>query len=126
TLGALMALWTVFAPSFLWIFAGAPFVEDLRGNRPLAGALAAITAAVVGVILNLAAWFTLNVLFHQVTETRAGPLRWFAVDPSSIDVGATALAALAAILVFRLHIGLIATIAVMAVLGIALRLAFPA
>src|SRR5262245_33925121 len=57
-LGATMTTWTIFAPSFLWIFAGAPFIEDLRRNRRLAGALAAITAAVVGVILNLAVWFT--------------------------------------------------------------------
>jgi len=76
-LGAAMTTWTVFAPSFLWIFAGAPFVEDLRHNRNLAGALAAITAAVVGVILNLAAWFTLHVLFHQIDERHLGAVALF-------------------------------------------------
>jgi chromate transporter len=125
-LGAAMTTWTVFAPSFLWIFAGAPFVEDLRGNRRLAGALAAITAAVVGVILNLCVWFTLHVLFRSIVETHAGPLRWFAVELASLDVSAAALTAIAAGLVFGLHRGLIETIAVMAALGIALRLALGA
>jgi chromate transporter len=121
-LGAIMATWTVFAPSFLWIFAGAPFLEDLRRNRPLAGALAAITAAVVGVILNLAVWFTLHVLFTQVVEFSAGPLRWFAVVPGSLDVGSAVLAVIAAVLVFVRHVNLVATIAIMAALGIATRL----
>jgi chromate transporter len=123
-LGAVMTTWTVFAPSFLWIFAGAPFIEDLRRNRALAGALAAITAAVVGVILNLAVWFTLHVLFRQVVESSAGPLRWFAVVPASLDVWAAVLAAIAAVLVFVRHVNLIATVAIMAALGIAVRLAF--
>lgn len=122
-LGAVMATWVVFAPSFLWIFAGAPFIEDLRRNQPLAGALAAITAAVVGVILNLAVWFALHVLFRQVTEHSAGPLRWFTVAPESIDVGAAVLAAVAAVLVFARQTNLIAAIAIMAALGIAWRLA---
>jgi chromate transporter len=122
-LGATMTTWTVFAPSFLWIFAGAPFIEDLRHNRNLAGALAAITAAVVGVILNLAAWFTLHVLFHQIDERHAGWLRWFAVDPTSVDWLAVVLTAIATTLVFVLHRGLIETIAIMAALGIAVKLA---
>jgi chromate transporter len=122
-LGAAMATWTVFAPSFLWIFAGAPFLEDLRRNQPLAGALAAITAAVVGVILNLAVWFALHVVFTRVAEISAGPLRWFAPDLASLDIGALALAIIAAVLVFVRHMSLIATIGIMAVLGIALRLA---
>jgi len=121
-LGAAMTTWTTFAPSFLFIFAGAPFVEQLRGNRRLAGALAAITAAVVGVILNLAVWFALHVLFHRVTEMHAGPVRWFAVE--SLDVVAAVLAAIAAALVFGLHLGLIQTIAIMAVLGIAAKIVF--
>ncbi|MET0874601.1 MAG: chromate efflux transporter, partial [Pseudolabrys sp.] len=80
-LGAAMTTWVTFVPSMLWIFAGAPFVEPLRANRQLSGALAAITAAVVGVILNLSVWFALHVLFGKVTEMRAGPLRWYAFDP---------------------------------------------
>jgi len=87
-LGTAMTLWVVFVPSMLWIFAGAPFVEQLRGDRRLAGALAAITAAVVGVILNLAVWFALHVLFGSVTERHTGWLRWYAVDVASLDVAA--------------------------------------
>ena len=72
-LGAAMTTWVTFTPSMLWIFAGAPFVEQLRGNRHLSGALAAITAAVVGVILNLTVWFALHVLFGQVDEDARRP-----------------------------------------------------
>jgi chromate transporter len=123
-LGAAMATWCVFAPSFLWIFAGAPFIEDLRRNQRLAGALAAITAAVVGVILSLAMWFALHVLFRQVAEMSWGPLRWFAAAPASIDLVALALAGIAAVLVFVRHLGLVTTVGVMAALGIAARFAF--
>ena len=80
-LGAIMTTWVTFVPSMLWIFAGAPFIEPLRANRRLSGALAAITAAVVGVILNLSVWFALHVLFGQVTERHSGWLRWYAFDP---------------------------------------------
>src|SRR5262249_54807301 len=66
TLGGLLAPWVTFIPCFLWIFAGAPFVEALRGNKALNAALSCITAAVVGVVLNLAVWFALHALFHQV------------------------------------------------------------
>ncbi len=121
-LGAAMTTWTIFAPSFLWIFAGAPFVEDVRHNRRLAGALAAITAAVTGVILNLAVWFTLHVLFRSISEVAIGPLRWFSVELASLDVAAAVLTAIAAALTFGAHFGLITTVAIMAALGIALRL----
>src|SRR6185437_15328524 len=66
TLGGLLATWVTFTPCFLWIFLGAPFIEVLRGNRALNGALSTITAAVVGVILNLAIWFGVHALFRQV------------------------------------------------------------
>jgi chromate transporter len=122
TLGAAMTTWTIFAPSFLWIFAGAPFIEDLRNNRQLAGALAAITAAVVGVVLNLTVWFSLHVLFRHIDEVSAGVLRWFSIDVTSLDLAAAVLTALAALLAFRLHFGLIQIVAIMAALGIALRL----
>ena len=72
TLGGLLATWVTFTPCFLWIFLGAPFVETLRGNKGLAGALTAITAAVVGVILNLSIWFALHTVFR---ETSAGARR---------------------------------------------------
>jgi chromate transporter len=123
-LGAAMTLWVTFTPSMLWIFAGAPFVEQLRGNHRLSGALAAITAAVVGVILNLSVWFALHVLFGQVTEMHSGWLRWFAFDPLALDLKATVLAAVAALLAFGLHRGLIEVVAVMALLGVAVRYAF--
>jgi chromate transporter len=106
----------------LLIFAGAPFVEQLRANQRLSGALAAVTAAVVGVILNLTVWFALHVLFPRVEEMRAGPLRWFAFDPASLDLMTCALAAVAAVLAFRLHVGLVSLVLVMAALGIAVRL----
>ena len=109
-LGAAMTTWVTFVPSMLWIFAGAPFIEELRGNRRLAGALAAITAAVVGVILNLSVWFALHVLFGKVTEQHFGPLRWYAFDPLALDLRAAVLAAIAAVLAFGLHRGLIEVI----------------
>jgi chromate transporter len=120
-LGAAMTTWVTFAPSMLWIFAGAPFVEELRGNRRLSGALAAITAAVVGVILNLSVWFALHVLFGQVTEKHAGPLRWFAFDPLALDFKALGLAIIAGVLAFRFHRSLIEVVAVMAGLGVVVR-----
>ena len=104
-LGAALTTWVTFVPAMLWIFAGAPFIEDLRGNRQLAGALAAITAAVVGVILNLSVWFALHVLFGHVQEQHFGPLRWYAFDPLALELRAAALAAIAAVLAFGLHRG---------------------
>ena len=120
--GSALATWVTFVPPMLLIFAGAPFVEQLRSNQRLSGALAAITAAVVGVILNLTLWFVLHVLFSQVEEMRAGPLRWYAFDPLTLDLKASALAAIAAILAFRFHRGLIEMVAIMAALGVAVRL----
>ncbi|WP_394051799.1 chromate transporter [Xanthobacter versatilis] len=84
-LGALFTLWVTFAPCFFWIFLGAPYVEALRGNRELSAALSAITAAVVGVILNLALWFAIHVVFRQTVN-----VDWHGVEPdlpllSSID-----------------------------------------
>ena len=121
-LGSALTTWVTFVPPMLLIFAGAPFVEQLRANQRLSGALAAITAAVVGVILNLTVWFVLHVLFPEVSEARAGPLRWLAFDPATIDVKAGALALVAAALAFRFHRGLVELVAIMAALGIAVRL----
>jgi chromate transporter len=121
-LGAMMTTWVTFVPSMLWIFAGAPFVEPLRANRQLSGALAAITAAVVGVILNLSVWFALHVLFGKVTEMRAGPLRWYAFDPLALDLRAAALAAIAAVLAFGFHRSLIEVVVAMAALGVIVQL----
>jgi len=121
-LGAAMTTWVTFVPSMLWIFAGAPFVEPLRANRQLSGALAAITAAVVGVILNLSVWFALHVLFGKVTEMHVGPLRWYAFDPLALDLRATALGAIAVLLAFALYRSLIEVVVAMAALGVLVQL----
>jgi chromate transporter len=117
-IGSILTTWVTFVPPMLLIFAGAPFVEQLRANRRLSGALAAITAAVVGVILNLTLWFALHVLFPRVEEVRAGPLRWYAFDPAALDLAAFAFALVAAVLMLRLRRGLIETVAFMAGAGI--------
>ena len=121
-LGAVLTTWVTFVFPMMLIFAGAPFIEQLRANRRLSGALAAITAAVVGVILNLTIWFALHVLFADVEEARAGPLRWYAFDPAALDWKAASLALLAAALMLWLQRGLVETVAVMALLGMLLRL----
>jgi chromate transporter len=120
-LGSALTTWVTFAFPMLLIFALAPFVESLRANPRLSGALAAVTAAVVGVILNLTLWFALHVLFARVDEVRIGPLRAYLPDLATLDFKAAALALLAALLMLRLHRGLVETVAVMALLGILLR-----
>jgi chromate transporter len=82
TLGAFITTWTTFVPCFLWIFLGAPHIEQLRGNLKLASALSVVTAAVVGVILNLAVWFGLHVLFPGTNEASRS-VDWFAVVVSA-------------------------------------------
>ncbi|MDI1343788.1 MAG: chromate transporter, partial [Pseudolabrys sp.] len=123
-IGAALTTWVTFVPALTWIFAGAPFLEALRQNRRLAGALAAITAAVVGVILNLSVWFALHVLFGKVTEMHFGWLRWYAFDPHALDSHVAVLAVTAAILTFRFHRSLIEVIVVMALLGIVTQLPY--
>jgi chromate transporter len=116
-IGSLVTLWATFAPCFLWIFAGAPWIESLRGSRRLAAVLAAITAAVVGVVLNLSLWFALHVLFGRVAELRLGPLRLLVPELASLDAAAAALATVAALALFRFRIGVPATLAGCAALG---------
>jgi chromate transporter len=122
-LGSALTTWVTFAFPMMLIFTGAPFIEQLRANQRLSGALAAITAAVVGVILNLTLWFALHVLFASVEEARAGPLRWYAFDVATLDWKAALLALLAGVLMLRLHRGLVETVAVMAALGMLIRFA---
>ncbi len=105
TLGGLLTTWVTFTPCFLWIFLGAPFAERLRANRALTGALTAITAAVVGVVLNLALWFALHSLFREAGEVRAGPLRFDVPILASVDLAACALAAAALVAIFRFRLG---------------------
>lgn len=129
--GGVLAAWATFMPSFLFIFAGAPYIERLRTNRNLSAALAAVTAAVAGVILNLSLWFALHVLFsvnHRVTligrtvDTVAGKTEvpilsvpW--PDLATLDPAVALLAVLAAFLLFRLKLGMMPTLAVTAALG---------
>ncbi len=104
--GAFVTLWATFAPCFLWIFAGAPYIEGLQTMPRLKGALSGVTAAVVGVILNLSVWFGLHVFFAEVGSVKAGPLTlWFPVF-ATINWLAVALAVLAGIGLFRFHLGL--------------------
>jgi chromate transporter len=117
-LGAAVTLWATFAPCFLWIFIGAPYVEWLNAQPRLKSALAAVTAAVVGVILNLTVWFALHVLFGTVAERYFGPLRLLLPDPASIHGVALALAALAVVLLFVLHRGIVTTLAICAALAL--------
>ena len=122
TLGGLLATWVTFAPCFLWIFAGAPYIETMRGNKALAGALSAITAAVVGVILNLSIWFALHTLFRQTVEIRRLVFAFDAPILSSVDGPALMLAIAAAIAIFRFKVGMLSVLAASCAAGVALRL----
>ena len=123
TIGGLIATWVTFTPCFLWIFLGAPFIEQLRGNKALTGALSAITAAVVGVILNLAIWFALHTLFHQVVAIDAYGFKLDVPVLASVDIWALALSAAAAIAIFRFNAGMLSTLGACAAAGIVLFLA---
>ncbi|HEX2207290.1 MAG TPA: chromate efflux transporter [Longimicrobium sp.] len=121
-LGAAITAWVTFAPSFLFIFAGAPYVERLRGNRGLSAALSGITAAVVGVILNLAVWFALHVLFARVDEVSAGPIHVLVPDWPTLDAASLLIALGAAFAMFRLKWGMLPTLAAAVAAGMAIRL----
>jgi chromate transporter len=121
---ALVTLWVTFAPCFLWIFAGAPYVEWIATRPRLQGALDAITAAVVGVIANLSLWFALHVVFGEVTRvgTPGGPGLWMP-SAASVDVAAVALTALAAVLVFWRRLDLLIVLPLVALAGLGWSLA---
>ncbi|WP_109467240.1 chromate efflux transporter [Albibacillus kandeliae] len=122
TLGALLATWVTFAPCFAWIFLGAPWMERLRQNRALASALTAVTAAVVGVILNLAIWFAIYVIFREVITWQAGPMTMQLPRPASIDWRAALLTAFAIVAVFRLKLGMVTVLAGAALTGVLLTM----
>ncbi|MDZ7907641.1 MAG: chromate efflux transporter [Gemmobacter sp.] len=122
TLGGLLATWVTFAPCFAWIFLGAPYMERLRQNTALTAALSAVTAAVVGVILNLSIWFAIHVIWREVIRITAGPLTLDLPVMGSIDMVAAALAGLALVAVFRLRLGMAATLASAAAAGLGLHL----
>ncbi|MEH2570489.1 chromate efflux transporter [Bradyrhizobium sp. AZCC 2289] len=123
TLGGLLATWVTFTPCFLWIFLGAPFIETLRGNKGLAGALTAITAAVVGVILNLSIWFALHTVFRETTPVRSAGLSFDMPVLSSIDFPALVLAVAAATAIFRFNLGMLTVLGGSCAAGVALRVA---
>jgi len=122
TVGAFVTLWVTFAPSFLFIFAGAPFIERLRDNRYVAGALAAVTAAVVGVIANLALWFGLHVLFGKVGESVLWPLSIPVPVLGSFDFAAALIALAAGAALIRLHANVVLVLMVAALSGAFFRL----
>ncbi|MBY0331324.1 MAG: chromate efflux transporter [Acetobacteraceae bacterium] len=122
-LGSVLTLWVTFAPCFAWIFLGAPYVERLHDQPRLKGALAGVTAAVVGVIANLALWFGLRVLFAEVWTLHAGPLALDLPVVLSVDPQAVILALLAAVCLFRLKLGVVQTLGIAAVAGLGLRVA---
>ena len=124
-LGGLLTTWVTFMPCFTWIFLGAPYVERLRRNRALAGALSAITAAVVGVILNLAIWFAIHFLFASTVRVTRGPLDFDAPVVASGSIAAILLAAGAIVSVFRLRVGPMLVLAICAATGLALQLVAP-
>ncbi|MBI5162372.1 MAG: chromate efflux transporter [Magnetospirillum sp.] len=117
TIGALVTTWMTFVPCFLWIFLGAPYIESLRGNTQLSAALSTITAAVVGVVLNLAVWFSIHVLFARVEEVRVAGMRLPVPDLASLDVAALALAVAALVAMIRYKLGMVTVLAASAVLG---------
>ncbi len=101
--GALMTLWVTFVPCFLWIFAGAPYIEWISAQPRLSGALNAITAAVVGVILNLSIWFGLHVFFAKVTPTSYGPVTLWQPDLATLNWQVVVLSILCGVLLLKLH-----------------------
>ncbi|WP_208021256.1 chromate efflux transporter [Paracoccus alkanivorans] len=119
TLGGLLTTWVTFTPCFLWIFLGAPYVEALRSNRALSAALATITAAVVGVILNLAVWFGLHVLFGELVTVSGFGMSVDAPVLSSVNVASLVLTLGALIAVFRFKVGMLKVLAACSLAGLA-------
>lgn len=123
-IAALIALWVTFAPCFLWIFAGAPYIEWISNQPRLKGALQAITAAVVGVILNLSIWFALHVLFNTVNRDEHGPITLWRPELATIEWLALALFLLSSFLAFQRHWGIIKILLFASILGAGMRLLF--
>ncbi len=115
-----VALWATFMPCFLWIFLAAPYVEQITGHPRLGAALKAITAAVVGVILNLSVWFALHVLFGEVAKITFGPLGFALPNISTLNWAAVLLTLLAATLMLHLRWGMGRTLVTLAAAGLAL------
>jgi chromate transporter len=116
--GAAVTLWATFVPCFLWVFAGAPYVERLNSAPRLSAALRSVTAAVVGVILNLTVWFALHVLFARVPMQTWGPFKLALPELASVQPLAVGLAILAVVLLFVLHRGIALTLGVCALVAV--------
>jgi chromate transporter len=119
---SILVTWVTFIPCFLWIFLGAPYIERLGHNRALSAALTAVTAAVVGVILNLALWFSLNTLFGQLDEIRTFGLRLLVPSWPTLDLPALVIATVAFLALLRYRAGMLPTLAGSALAGMAYRL----
>lgn len=117
-LASVVVTWVTFVPCFLWIFLGAPYIEHLRGNRILSAGLSAITAAVVGVVLNLAVWFAVHVAFTRVEEWHGLGMRLLFPDPASANLASLAIALGAFVAMFRLKWNMIPTLGIAAAVGI--------
>jgi chromate transporter len=120
--GSVITTWVTFVPCFLWIFLGAPYIEHLRGHKSLNAALSTITAAVVGVVLNLSIWFALHTLFGTVAEHHRFGMRLLVPDWFTLDIAAVLIATGAFIAIFVFKRGMIVTLVVSAIVGIAARL----
>ena len=116
-IGSIITTWVTFVPCFIWIFLGAPFIEYWRGNKSLTTALSGITAAVVGVVLNLAVWFALQTLFGTVNESHFGPARLFVPDWSTLDIAALLIAIAAFVAIFRYKLSMLVTLAGSTIIG---------
>ena len=123
-MGSVITTWVTFVPCFLWIFLGAPYIEYLRGRQSLNAALSTITAAVVGVILNLSIWFALHTLFGRVNEQHWLGARLFVPDWTSLDFAGLLIAIGAFVALFVFKRGMIQTLAISAVLGLAYHMFF--
>ncbi len=123
TLGGLLTTWVTFVPCFLWIFLGAPFMETLRNNKALSAALSAITAAVVGVILNLAVWFAMHVLFGEVYQVETLGMLIDVPVLSTVNLPSLVLTLAAAVAVFWLRIGMLPVLAGCSIAGLVYGLA---
>ncbi|MES0172526.1 chromate efflux transporter [Mesorhizobium sp. M0006] len=118
TLGGLLTTWVTFVPCFLWIFLGAPYIESMRSNKALSAALSTITAAVVGVILNLAVWFALHVLFRDLHQVDLLGMRLDVPALGSINIPSLLLTLGAMLAVFRFKVGVIPVLAACSILGV--------
>lgn len=119
-LGAVVTLWATFVPCFLWIFVGAPYIDWIGSQARLRGALTAITAAVVGVILNLSIWFALHVFFEKVAAEKHGPLILWSPDLNSMDWRVIVLSIVCAVLMFRFHWGIFRVLLLSSIGGVVL------